>query len=278
MGFGCPAAVAGVAGLGAGYGFQVAVSIDAADQVIECVGEIDHAIGRQRQALGGPEKGCRGRSAVFGESFFAAAGYGGDDAIRVDPAHHVLATVGKVDRAVFSNADGGGAADPGGGGRAPITVEAGKADAGDRGYDATDRVDAADAADAVSKEQVTGRVVGDGRDVHQARSDRGAAVTLVPGEVGAGDAVDGAVRLDAADVAVTMVGDDDPALRIYRHVVGIAQIGAGGGAIVAAVGAGAVAGDGVDQAVGVDLADALVSAIGEVDLAIGSHRQPVRAG
>ena len=62
------------------------------------------------------------------------------------------------------------------------------------------------------------------------------------------------------------VGDDDAALRVDGDVVRVAEVGLGGRAVVAAVGAGAVPRHGADDAGGrLDDADALVPGVGEVD-------------
>ena len=60
---------------------------------------------------------------------------------------------------------------------------------------------------------------------------------------------------------------------VDRDVCGVPQVCLGRWAFVAAVGARAVAGDGADDAgLQVDAADALVSGVGEVDLAVGAQR------
>src|SRR5208282_4767428 len=49
-----------------------------------------------------------------------------------------------------------------------------------------------------------------------------------------------------ADAVVLGVGDEDVAAGVHRHAIGVVEFGGGGGAVVAAVACGAVAGDGGD--------------------------------
>ena len=106
----------------------------------------------------------------------------------------------------------------------------------------------------------------------QAGTGRRSAVPLVPLEAGSCDGVHDPVLVDAAEVAVAGVGDDDPSPRIDGDIVRIAQTGLGRRAPVAPVRPRAVAGHRADEAAGgIDSPDSLVEEIGEVDVAVRSH-------
>ena len=77
---------------------------------------------------------------------------------------------------------------------------------------------------------------------------------------------------------VAMVGNNDAAEGIYRNIMRVAQVGLGGWAIVAPIGAGAAAGNGAhDLSDRVKAADALIPDISDVDTAGGVDGQTTRA-
>ena len=100
---------------------------------------------------------------------------------------------------------------------------------------------------------------------------RGSVVAAVTGGTVAGDGDDVAGRLDhLADHVVVRVGDEQVARGVDGDADGVAQLGGGGGSVVAAVTLGAVAGDGDDVAGRLDdLADHVVGRVGDEQVARG---------
>ena len=104
---------------------------------------------------------------------------------------------------------------------------------------------------------------------------RGGAGGVAAVRAGAGDGGDHAARGDLADPVIAGVGDEDVALGVDRHALGVFQAGLGGGAAVAADGrpggvaaVRAGAGDGGDDAARGDLAHAAVERVGDEHVAL----------
>ena len=84
--------------------------------------------------------------------------------------------------------------------------------------------------------------------------------------------------IDYSDVMVAVVSDGNPSVPVNCYVGWITEVGVSRGAVVASVGAGAVAGDGGNLAVGsVNAADSLVPAVSEVDRTVNSDIDSQRA-
>src|SRR5262249_48291342 len=93
------------------------------------------------------------------------------------------------------------------------------------------------------------------------------AVAVVADRAGAGDGDDDAVGQNLADAVGARVGDEDVAEGVGGEGGRLVCHRRGARAVVAAVARGPSAGDGDNDSVGLDLADAVVALVGEVDVA-----------
>src|SRR5207253_379529 len=80
------------------------------------------------------------------------------------------------------------------------------------------------------------------------------------------------VVVDPANATVARIGDQEIVARINRDIPRLPQLRLGCGTAVAAESARALAGDGADDAAGIDLADLVMGQFGEVVVAFGVER------
>ena len=182
--------------------------------------------------------------------------------------------VGEVQVSVRVESDSGDRADARFGCGLPIAGVAWKSDACDGDDDAGCGVDLADACcAAIADVEVVIGIVCDGRNGDEVRVECRASVAFVPLEGRARDVVDDSVLVDASDVSMSSVCDDDIAARVHGDVAWVAEVCLGGWASVAAIGTRAVACDCADDSgFGVDGADALAPRVRDVDMAVWGQR------
>lgn len=103
-----------------------------------------------------------------------------------------------------------------------------------------------------------------------------AAVAAVADCTIAGDSGDGTAAIHLADAVVEGVGDIEVAAVVHGHARRSIQLGAGGGAAVATIAARTIAGDGADGAAAIYLANAVVKAVSNVEVAAAVHGHAYR--
>ena len=132
LGGGGRAAIAAQAGhAGSRHGGDFAVGRHFAHAVAFEFRDIEVAGGIHGHVAGGEQLGAGGRAAVAGGAFGCRAGDGGDGAIGADPPHAVVAQVGNVQVSREIHGQAVRKVELGGGGRAAIAAEAGRAGAGE---------------------------------------------------------------------------------------------------------------------------------------------------
>ena len=270
-----PAAVADRAGSRDG-GNDARCGIDLADTVVAAVGDIDVAVGVRRHAAGVAQpRGCRW-AAVAAEAERSGSCDGRNDArCGVDLADAVVAAVGDVNVAVRVRGYAPGLVQLRRGCLAAVAGESGRAGSRKGGNDARRGIDFADAVGvAVSDVNIARAVRRNVQSPAQLRRRRRAAVA--PGACRAGSRKSGNdVRcgVDFAD-APGRVGDIDVARGVRGNVSGLPDLRRCRRAAVAAETPHSGSRDSRNDArCGIDLANAAVFQIGDVEVAVGVRRR-----
>ena len=237
-------------------------------------GDVERAVGRDRDAGGAGQRGLRRGAAVADVARAApaaapAAGHAVQDAVGRDAAHE--ASIDEHSAAVGHHVDREGAADARLGGGAAVAVAGlGVAAARDRA-DAAAGVELADAVLGGDHEQPVGPDGEAGRARQPRLGGRPAVAELL---AAAGHRAEPAIGADVADDAVVdqaaaaehLLADVDPAVGSDRDVAREAELHAGGRGALGATGA--AAREREDHAVRRDPLDAVLDALGDVDGAV----------
>ena len=255
--------------------------IDAADAVVEAVGDVEVAGAVEGKPARHGEGGGRSSSAVSGASGETGAGDRADDAGGgVDDSDALIVGVGDVEATGAIDGEPGWGVDGGGSGRTVIAGEELQAIAGDGGDAAGGCGQLADAVIAgVGDVEIPGGVEGERGGIPELSGSGRTVVTGVSGAADAGDGGDDAGGgVDLADAVVVGVGDVEVSGRIDGERGGRIQGRGGGEASVAAVALDPVAGDGGDDAAGAYFPDNVVPGLSEVEIAIGVEGDGFREG
>ncbi len=250
--------------------------IDLANGVVKAVANEEIAGGIHGHGRGIAELRTGGRSAVAAIAPGPAARHVADLARGdVDLTDDAVGAVGNeaVSRTVYRDARG--VVKFGAGGRSAVAAIAAGPISGDRADCARGEIHRADdVVAAVGDEEVPRGVRRNARRVVEpgARG-RGAIAAVAAGPV-SGDRADHARgEIHRADDVVAAVGDEEVSRTVYGNGLGKVQLGTHGRGAVAAVTTGPVSGDGADHARGgVDLADYVVSRVGDEDVPGSVHR------
>jgi hypothetical protein len=238
---------------------------DLADAVVERVGDEQVPLGVHRGACWTAERGGHTLTAVAGITARPGAGNCGDHTGRADLSNHVGAVV--PDEEVAGNVEHqtDRVVELGGGGLAAIPGSTGGPGAGHRhdfaGGDPPHPVVArVGHVDRPAADRQPGRRV-------QLRRGGEAAVSCVTGHPRPGERGDGARWRYLADDVIGVITDEEVAGRVERELYGPGQLGGRRGPAVSCVTGDPSTGDGGDGPSRVDLADAGVPVVGDVEVA-----------
>src|SRR5207253_2708541 len=252
----------------AGVGRDGAAGGDLPDAAVAEVRDVEVTGGIEGHAAWAELRGGRG-AAVAPEAVPTVAGVGRDGAPGGDLADAAVAQVrdveiaGGIERHAVGPVElrgGGGAA----GARGALRTGAGVGRDGATGGDLADAV-----VLRVRDVEVAGGIEGHAAWADELRGGRGAAVAREALRTGAGVGRDDAAGGDLPDAVVLTLRDVEVAGGIEGHADGFVELRGGRGAAVACETHRTCAGVGRDGAVGGDLADAVVAAVCDVEVAGG---------
>jgi hypothetical protein len=257
----------------ASHGGDSAARIDLADAPVGEVRDVEVARAVHRHASGIIEFCAGGRDVVPIVSGCSVARHGGDSAARIDLADALVALVRNVEVPRAVHRHGSGTIEFCTGSRDIIPIIPGCSVAR-YGGDGAARIDLADAlvgevrdvevARAVHRHANKGMIefCADGRDV----------VPIIPGCSVARHGGDSAARIDLADALVALVRDVEVPRAVHRHAKGTIEFCTGSRDIIPIVPGCSVARYGGDSAARIDLADALVGEVHDVEVPGAVHR------
>ena len=248
---------------GTGNGFNDAIGTDLADAVIAGVYEIKRAVGGERHCLREIQCGRCRRAAVAGEAKTTVAGEKCDVSIE-NAAHGAPVTFSDEESAVGCDNQAARIIE--------INIQrrtrfGGGSSASGEACDDAVGVDAEDTAveTVVTDEDIALAVGVDSFRVAELGACRRAVEIGEAGLSVAGERIDVSVGADAADAVILVVGDVQITGRVEGDAEGIVDARLAGESAVAAKSGRAGAGNGSDDSVGVDLADAVLLRFRKVD-------------